>query len=361
MKLSIFAALTLALANTAIAEDQKYLLPGDKAPELKVAKYYQGDQIKKFESGKVYVVEFWATWCGPCIDVMPHMSELSKKHAGKVNFVGVNIWDDEPEQDARITTFVKNMGEKLTYPIAVDTPEMHMTSKWMEASMSEGIPTAFIVNQEGQVAWIGHPMDIDEPLDQVLAKKFDVKAARTKFEAEIKEKIEVAKLYENITAAQELYAQGKHDEAIKLLDDLITSKSKIDTEAKSTKLSLYATNNPEKAKEFITELAKGEFGDQANLAFFSIEQAIETNGKKDLALFASNAVLDNLKKEDPILLYYIAPAYSANKDHKKSLEVLERALKAFDASEEYKGEESMKGFRDEITAAIAKEKALIGG
>ncbi|MFM9872804.1 MAG: redoxin family protein [Fimbriimonadaceae bacterium] len=360
MKLPIFAALTLALVTAANAQDQKFLLPGDKAPELKVAKYYQGDPIKKFESGKVYVVEFWATWCGPCVAVMPHMSELSAKLKGKVNFVGVNVWDDEPEQDARITAFVKKMGDKLTYPVAVDTPEMHMTNKWMEASMSEGIPTAFIVNQQGQIAWIGHPMDIEEPLNQVIEKKFDVPAERTKYEAALAEKVEVAKEYEKITAAQTLYAQGRTEEAIKILDDLISTKSKISTEAKSTKLALYATNNPEKAKELITDLVKGEFSDLANVSIFSIEQATEKDGKRDLALFAAEAVLTNLKKEDPILLYYIAPAYSINNDHKKSLSILERALKAFDMSDDYKNEESMKDFRQEIENAIKKEKALIG-
>lgn len=361
MKLPVIAALAIAFANTAHAQDQKNLLPGDKAPELKVAKYYQGTPIKKFESGKVYVVEFWATWCGPCVEAMPHMSKLSQELKGKVSFVGVNVWDDEEDQDARIAAFVKKMGDKLTYPVAVDTPEMFMTSKWMEASMSEGIPTAFIVDQKGQIAWIGHPMEMDEPLKQVIAKKFDIAAERTKYEALIKESIEAKKEYEKVTAAKTLYEQGRVEEAIKILDDLIAANNSVSVDAKTTKLELYSSNNLEKAKEYITELAKGEFSDLANLSIFSITQSTEKEGKRDLALFAAEAVLSNMKKEDPILLFYISPAYSVNKDHKKSLEVLERALKAFDASEQYKNEESMKGFRTEIEEAIKKEKALVGG
>src|SRR4051794_37880273 len=49
---------------------------GDPAPLLKVSKWLQGKEVKRYEPGKVYVVEFWATWCGPCIGAMPHLSNL---------------------------------------------------------------------------------------------------------------------------------------------------------------------------------------------------------------------------------------------------------------------------------------------
>ncbi|HEV3235363.1 MAG TPA: redoxin family protein, partial [Gemmataceae bacterium] len=53
---------------------------GDPAPPLKVTKWLQGDAVTKFEPGKVYVVEFWATWCAACVGNMPHLAELQARY-----------------------------------------------------------------------------------------------------------------------------------------------------------------------------------------------------------------------------------------------------------------------------------------
>src|SRR5262245_23837473 len=61
---------------------------GDAGPPLKATKWLHGTEVKEFKKDHVYVVEFWATWCGPCIVMMPHMGELQNQFKGSVTFIG---------------------------------------------------------------------------------------------------------------------------------------------------------------------------------------------------------------------------------------------------------------------------------
>ena len=60
--------------------DNNTLSVGDPAPKLAVKEFVKGEPLKDLEKGKTYVVEFWATWCGPCRTSIPHLTELQKKH-----------------------------------------------------------------------------------------------------------------------------------------------------------------------------------------------------------------------------------------------------------------------------------------
>lgn len=139
------------------------LKSGDDAPKIKVASWAQGDGVKEFEGDKVYIVEFWATWCGPCIASIPHLDEIYRKHKDKgLVVIGQNLGEDA----ATVSKFVKGMSGKMTYQVAVDDKSDGgwMGKNWLTAAGQNGIPCAFVVNKKGKIAYIGHPMQLKESL-----------------------------------------------------------------------------------------------------------------------------------------------------------------------------------------------------
>ena len=171
-----------AQAQTAV----KKLGVGDAAPALQFDEWIKGDKIDGIEKGKVHVIEFWATWCGPCIAAMPHLSEIQKKHP-EVVVVSVAASERGKDQAAmieKVKTFVDGKGDTMSYRVVFAGDREKMSKPWMQAAGQNGIPCAFIVDKNATVAWIGHPMQMDEPLDKILAGKWDVAAAQKEFEAE---------------------------------------------------------------------------------------------------------------------------------------------------------------------------------
>jgi thiol-disulfide isomerase/thioredoxin len=194
---------------------------GAKAPALKTGKWVQGESVAKFETGKVYIVEFWATWCGPCRATIPHLNDLHKKFSDKgVVVIGQNVWEQDTK---KVEPFIKSMGDKMTYRVALDAVEGEepdsgsMAVNWMKAAGQKGIPSAFLVDQEGTVAWIGHPAQLTEQMiEDVLARKFDI--TKSKADSAASEKIREAMMRYGSKAVKAM-TDEKWDDALKFADE----------------------------------------------------------------------------------------------------------------------------------------------
>ena len=187
MKTRILLALLVLSASTTIAgekpaeKDKLQAKICDPATKLKGLQWIKGGPVE-LKKDTISVVEFWATWCPPCRVSIPHLTKLQKKFKDKkVTFIGISN-----ESVDKVKPFVKDKGDVMDYVVAVD-PQPKISDGYMKAYKQRGIPTAFIVDKQLRVVWMGHPMsDLEVVLEEVIANKFDAKVYAAKKELERK-------------------------------------------------------------------------------------------------------------------------------------------------------------------------------
>ncbi len=165
LAISIFALLYLFVSYAEALE------VGDDAPEISIEKWINGGPVKIKEGNgkKIFVVEFWATWCPPCRRSIPHLSKLQTKFKDS----GVEIIGVTNESVEVVEKFAVNAG--FTYHVGIDKYN-HTTTLYRNGE--QGIPHAFVIGKDGKIAWYGHPMEeMETVIEQIIEDKFDRKKA----------------------------------------------------------------------------------------------------------------------------------------------------------------------------------------
>ena len=144
------------------------LVPGMPAPAFTADASVKGAEVKALAPGKVHVVEFWATWCGPCVGSMPHLTQLQKSNPDVtvIGVAGFERGDDPKAKEQKVRDFIAAKPERAEYTVVFDG-DGTMAREWMQAARRNSIPTAFVVGMDGKIAYIGSP---DANLDAAVAK-----------------------------------------------------------------------------------------------------------------------------------------------------------------------------------------------
>ncbi|MEQ1823846.1 MAG: thioredoxin domain-containing protein [Fimbriimonadaceae bacterium] len=269
-RLITFAALAL-IATSSFAQK---LGVGDPAPPMTIAKWIKGSEVNKFDPKKTYVVEFWATWCGPCKDSIPHITELAKKFGKKVTFAGISIWENQKDKKFMdtVTKFVAEMGPKMAYNIGAEGGKREMARDWMEASGENGIPTAFVIHQ-GKVAWIGHPMDgLESTLETIVSGKFNfanAKSIRSKAVTEKQKQMEEMKqamadnekLTNQMKPFQEAMSAGDSAKALSILNGVLSETPRFEKYLWELKFNVLMDEDEKAIGPYFEMLSTGIFKD----------------------------------------------------------------------------------------------------
>ena len=115
---------------------------GDVAPQLKLETIVEGKPIKLSDyAGKVVVLDFWATWCGPCREALPKMAQMQRTYGDKIHILAVSS-----EEKDLLKKFLATNSLPLDFvrdPLALTTEHFGVSA----------YPTTFVIGKDGKIAW----------------------------------------------------------------------------------------------------------------------------------------------------------------------------------------------------------------
>lgn len=201
------------------------LVIGASAPSLGQLNYLQGKPIDEFRRGSTYVVCIWATWCGWCKSSLVHLEHLHAQFP-EATIVAIAIMN---ERATDIASYVHSIRPSITYAIARDLDEDYrpdvsspswIREAWLHAASLRTIPTAFLVEKGGRIAWFGSPMEIDGPLEAVLRSDWSMDLAITSDNAS-REQAEKREVFRLRKAVEEQFANSAYAAALDTIDNAV--------------------------------------------------------------------------------------------------------------------------------------------
>lgn len=159
----LVASRTLAPSFRRMRERQEKrdaILAGGALPDIDASAWLNSDGAKNWDmlKGKVVLVDFWGTWCGPCVAKLPETQSLHEKFADR-GLVALGIHSDQSSDECE--AFLEE--HDYTFPVAVDS------GKTAEAFAIDGWPTYFLIDRSGKlVSGFEHSPPSEEQIELLL-------------------------------------------------------------------------------------------------------------------------------------------------------------------------------------------------
>jgi len=137
------ALVLLPFAGSALAQLPviRFVRDPDPAPEFKFKDFGGKDLNLEASRGKVILLNFWATWCGPCRAEIPELVALQSRYKDRLQIIGLVVDDDDENEIRKVIS-----SEGINYPVARADPETRFAYGGIAA-----LPTVFVINADGRV------------------------------------------------------------------------------------------------------------------------------------------------------------------------------------------------------------------
>jgi thiol-disulfide isomerase/thioredoxin/flavodoxin len=269
---------------------------GNVAPEFGGKKFYnapaQTTPTIASLKGRVVMLDFWATWCGPCVASIPHVIELHEKYNKK----GLVVIAHTDNSSQNVDAFIKE--KKIPYSISVG-------DNIGDAYGVNGIPAVFLIDPDGKIAWSGHPAQLEAATIEALLKNVRMAPNPTPSFEKPSANSKVAQIENAIMQS------GKVGTGIKMLEKLAKDKDAATAQSAEETLALITTWSADMTKK-IDELQQQ--GDPYQAAELAASIAAGLSGHDDAKPFTTK--VSELKKD---------PAYNIGKEYVKLEAIPEEA------------------------------------
>jgi tetratricopeptide (TPR) repeat protein len=247
---------------------------------------------------------------------------------------------------------VADKGDKMGYTVAWDK-DRTTTAAFFDAAGQDGIPCSFLVDQNGMIAYIGHPMEIEKTLELVMANKHDIKALAADYKKQKENETKIA-------AMSEEYGKLKESEdwpaAVQKLNDLIALDPKNMVGAAVERFTVqteYLKDYAKAASDATAYFIDGAGKDNANAMNAVAWSIVDPDSElghvdADLALKLSTRANDLMKNENASVMDTLARVYFVKGDFDKAVDIETKAVEKSADNKKLQGDlqKSLAEFKD---------------